>query len=93
MDAVSSPNCWSCSNIANFAVTLSNSNSSPSQVVIIFGKNGRYLLQQFSVSCCHLSQVDKKQTPRAHICAQLSAMHPSVEEEVEGYENNFVSIS
>jgi hypothetical protein len=38
---------------------------------------------------CHLSQVGKP-TPRAHICAQQSATHPSGLEEVEEYKNNFV---
>jgi hypothetical protein len=32
----------------------------------------------------------KKLTPRAHICAQQSAAHPPVLEEVEGYKNSFV---
>jgi hypothetical protein len=33
-----------------------------------------------------------KTTLRTHICAQRSATHPSVSEEVEGYKNNFVFI-
>jgi hypothetical protein len=32
----------------------------------------------------------EKWTPRAYICAQPSAAHPSVFEDVEGYKNNFV---
>jgi hypothetical protein len=31
----------------------------------------------------------EKPTPRAYICAQRSAAHPPVLEEVEGYKNNF----
>jgi hypothetical protein len=34
----------------------------------------------------------EKQTPHEHISAHLSAAHPSVSEEVEGYKNNFVFI-
>jgi hypothetical protein len=67
-------------------ITLSNSNISPSQVVIVIfwqkQKNPSptvlYLRFPFIPSW-------EKSNPRAHICMQRSAAHPSKLEEVEGY--------
>jgi hypothetical protein len=71
--------------------TKSNSNSSPSQVVIVIF--WQKIKKKSSPTVPHLKlpfiQVGKNQL-RAHICAQQYAVHPRVLEEVEGYKNNFV---
>jgi hypothetical protein len=63
-----------------------NSNRSPSQVVMLFFVKNR---KKLSPTVPHLMLLFipswEKPTLRAHICAQRSALHPPVLEEVEGY--------
>jgi hypothetical protein len=70
--------------------TKSNSNSSPSQVVIVifFAKPEKSFSNS---SLSHVAIYPKlgKHTPHAHICAQRSMAHPPILEELEGYKNNF----
>jgi hypothetical protein len=56
----------------------------PKLPLLFFRKNRINLLQQFPISGW------EKRTLRAYICAQRSAAHPPVLEEMEGYKNTFV---
>jgi hypothetical protein len=72
---------------------LSNFNSSPSQVVIVifFWKKTEKIFSNSSPSQVVIyPKLGKTDSARVYICAQPSAAHPPVLEEVEGYKNNFV---
>jgi hypothetical protein len=73
---------------------LSNSDSSPSQVVIGIilteSEKPSPIVPHFRLP--FISSWEK-QTPSAHICAQLSAAHPSVLAKGGGYKNNFIFLA
>jgi hypothetical protein len=73
-------------------MSKSNSNGFPSQVAIVSFFLQKQKKTSPTVPHLKLSFIPswEKPTLRAHICAQRSAAHPPVLEEVEGYKNDFV---